>query len=78
MRIVDDVDSLTGEAYAVENESFCGGVSIPSLLGPIVCLEQNPNTEKEVGYTGKKEAALNLMDRLESISLDPRFDLASL
>lgn len=52
--------------------------AIRSLSGSIVCLEQNPNIEKMLAYTGKKEDALNFMDHLESISIDPRFDLASL
>ena len=52
--------------------------AIRSLSGSIVSLEQDPNIEKAVGYTGKKEDALIFMDYLESSSIDSRFDLASL
>lgn len=52
--------------------------AVRSLSGSIVSLEQDPNIEKAVGYSGKKEDALSFMDYLESISIDTRFDLASL
>lgn len=52
--------------------------AIRSLSGPIVSLEQDPDIEKAVGYIGDKRDALNFMDYLESISIDSRFDLASL
>lgn len=52
--------------------------AVRSLAGPVAILEQDPNIEEAVGYPGKKEDALGFMDYLESISIDPRFDLSTL
>lgn len=52
--------------------------AIRSLPGTIVSIEQDPNIEKVMGYSGKKEDALHFMDHLDGIVIDPKYNLASL
>lgn len=52
--------------------------AIRTLPSDIARVEMDPCLEKLVSYIGKKGDALAFMDHLESMTLDPMFDLASL
>lgn len=41
-------------------------------------IEMTPNLEAETGYVGEKADALALMDHLEEVELDPKFNLSEI
>lgn len=63
------------ESKAVHKEA---NDAIRDLPPKIASVEMDPCLEKEILYKGGKNDALGLMEHLESIRLDPKFDIAAL
>lgn len=70
--VLYDKDDETKPMHKEANDA------IKALPSSILSIEMIPCLEKQVCYKGKKEDALAFMDHLESIRLDPKFDLTVL
>lgn len=67
-----DVDDESKPTHKEANNA------IRSVMPADKLIELKPNLESEVGFKGDKRDALALMDHLEAVPLDAKFDLAAL